>query len=143
ETWTRAAVADERFAVAADDAEPEAPRRFEVGIDEVHPVHLAQRIRIQHFGAAASQQAELPRREAPEIADCRRITGGRRDAPGLKERSRPARAGARHPAVARREVLPSLHFRHLGGGAGEAQRLENVALDIIGVRDATLSGDDL
>src|SRR5207302_6738093 len=65
------------------------------------------------------------------------------DAPGLKERGRPARAGARRPAVAGREVFPSLRFGHLGGGVGEAQWLENVALDVVGVRHAAFGRNDL
>ena len=133
-----AAMSDVRSVVDATHVEAERGAGRPVLFDRAHAVHLAQRSGAHDAIAAARASAELRRDELRHVLDVGRDAGGRRHAARVDEREHFARP-VRHAAAVRhgesRNVL-------VDARRGHAERLEDVAVDVVGPPFAAHLFDD-
>ncbi len=136
-------MADERRIIAPPGREPQPPVGFPIGIDPVHPLHLAQRVRSEYLVAAVREQPELPGGELRQVLDRRGETGGRGDPTHLEKGQLATRTLALAGAVSGGETLATLRRRDLGARVIEIERIEDVPLHVLAVRRARRRRDDL
>ncbi len=127
-------MADARLVVAPRDSPAEAPAALPVGIEPVHALHLVQGRALQDLRASRRvlrPVAKLQLGEAGEVLDGGREVGCRHHVGRVEERLDAARRAGQAAPVAGRER------RHVPGRddarRGHAERLQDVARDVVGV----------